>query len=391
MAAKLQTMRSGGTQHPEEIVNFMMSQLVSVPGVYDLAASKLLVTQETVPAMSVKVAQGAAFLKASGANMAYPGFLTDADASVAISSNSSGNPRKDAIVLYVDKGATPNADITNVLKLIAVDGTPAGSPVSPSDATIQAAIGSANPFLRLADVTVASGAVSILNANILDTRVEMKLKIQIADPTLAQQAASKNYVDGLAGVHAASAKTTPVDADEFGLFDSAAAWVLKKLSFLNLKLAITDWNNPIGTIRSFNVSTNPATLLGIGTWAAHGTGRVTVAIDAGQTEFDVLGETGGEKTHLLTGSESGEKGHGHSDSGHGHNVQVISTNVWWNNGGTAYGTGTQYRLTPDVASGGQLVAATGYANISSVAAANASAAHNNLQPYIVVYRWVRTA
>lgn len=241
MAAKLQTMRSGGAQHPEEIVNFMMSQLVSVPGVYDLAANKLLVTQETVPAMSVKVAQGAAFLKASGANMAYPGFLTDADASVAISSNSSGNPRKDAIVLYVDKGATPNADISNVLKLVAVEGTPAGSPTSPDNATIQTAIGSANPFLRLADVTVASGAVSILNASILDTRVEMKLKIQVADPTLAQQPASKNYVDGLkteVATHAATGKTTPVDADEIPLADSAASFGLKKLTWANLKATI---------------------------------------------------------------------------------------------------------------------------------------------------------
>ena len=236
MAAKLQTMRSGGTQHPEEIVNFMMSQLVSVPGVYDLAASKLLVTQETVPAMSVKVAQGAAFLKASGALMAYPGILTDADASVAISSNSSGNPRKDAIVLYVDKGATPNPDITNVLKLVAIAGTPAGSPVSPSDATIQAAIGSANPFLRLADVTVASGAVSILNASILDTRVEVKFKVQIADPTLAQQPASKNYVDGL--THAATGKTTPVDADEMPLQDSAASFALKKVTWANVKATL---------------------------------------------------------------------------------------------------------------------------------------------------------
>lgn len=35
--------------------------------------------------------------------------------------------------------------------------------------------------------------------------------------------------------HAATAKTTPVDADELGLSDSAASWGLKRLTFANLK------------------------------------------------------------------------------------------------------------------------------------------------------------
>lgn len=38
-----------------------------------------------------------------------------------------------------------------------------------------------------------------------------------------------------AHIHAATAKTTPVDADELGLSDSAASWGLKKLTFANLK------------------------------------------------------------------------------------------------------------------------------------------------------------
>lgn len=38
-----------------------------------------------------------------------------------------------------------------------------------------------------------------------------------------------------AHIHAATSKTTPVDADELGLSDSAASWGLKKLTFANLK------------------------------------------------------------------------------------------------------------------------------------------------------------
>lgn len=40
-----------------------------------------------------------------------------------------------------------------------------------------------------------------------------------------------------AHIHAATSKTTPVDADELGLSDSAASWGLKKLTFANLR----DW------------------------------------------------------------------------------------------------------------------------------------------------------
>jgi hypothetical protein len=76
-------------------------------------------------------------------------------------------------VLYIDLGASPNTDISNVAKAIAVQGTPAASPVAPLDAAIQTAIGASNPFIRLADVAVANGAVSIVTANILDQRAEV--------------------------------------------------------------------------------------------------------------------------------------------------------------------------------------------------------------------------
>ena len=39
-------------------------------------------------------------------------------------------------------------------------------------------------------------------------------------------------------------------------------------------------------------------------------GRAIVGRDASQTEFDVLGETGGEKTHVLTESEMPSHRHG---------------------------------------------------------------------------------
>jgi parallel beta-helix repeat protein len=53
---------------------------------------------------------------------------------------------------------------------------------------------------------------------------------------------------------------------------------------------------PIGSIYIAIVSTDPATLLGYGTWAAIAAGRVLVGLDSGDANFDVVEETGGAKT-----------------------------------------------------------------------------------------------
>lgn len=57
-----------------------------------------------------------------------------------------------------------------------------------------------------------------------------------AQGTLASTALQPGAI--ASNTHAATDKTTPVDADELGLVDSAASWVLKKLSWANLKAAI---------------------------------------------------------------------------------------------------------------------------------------------------------
>lgn len=187
------------------------------------------------------------------------------------------------------------------------------------------------------------------------------------------------------GIHSLTEKTTPADNDEVGLLDSAASYVLKRLSFLNVKVAIGSFLNPVGTIREFNVATNPATLLGFGTWAEYGKGRVTVAINATDTEFDTLEKTGGEKAHLLTGAESGEKGHNHTQNAHSHaKPSPLSSYLGGGGSNGALGSGSGWSSTTND------VASTTATN-NAVAASNAAQAHNNLQPYIVVYRWVRTA
>lgn len=171
MPAILQSMRSGsGTQHPQEVVNFFNSFLITQGGVENIQNTDFKVTQKVTPDMNVLIAMGRAIIPTSDRKMAYPVRLYSADYEQAIASNGSGNPRKDAIVLYIDTSVSPNSAIDNVAKLTRVAGTPSASPTAPDDATIQSAVGASNPFIRLANVTVASGATSITDANIEDTR-----------------------------------------------------------------------------------------------------------------------------------------------------------------------------------------------------------------------------
>jgi hypothetical protein len=61
---------------------------------------------------------------------------------------------------------------------------------------------------------------------------------------------------------------------------------------------------PIGAVFTSVVSTNPAILLGFGTWVSLGTGRVLVGYDANDSDFNAAEKTGGSKTGTPAGTVS---------------------------------------------------------------------------------------
>lgn len=173
----IRTIRSGGTQHTERSVLQIITDLVTASGVLDLSATNhLLVTaQSPTPTMNLDVAKGDAIIVDPTGN-AYP-VNVDAVANPTITANASGNPRIDAIVAYIDKSASPNSDSSNVAKIAVVAGTPAASPTAPDDTAIHSSIGSSNPYIRLADVTVVSGASSITSDKIVDKRTAITIRL----------------------------------------------------------------------------------------------------------------------------------------------------------------------------------------------------------------------
>jgi hypothetical protein len=131
---------------------------------------------------------------------------------------------------------------------------------------------------------------------------------------------------------------------------------------------------PVGSIY-FNmaVSTNPNTLLGMGTWVAYATGQVLVGIEGSGT-FDALDESLGAETasasttgsHTLTIAEM--PAHTHS---------------------TGIGTDTSGGSPTTSASGGSIV--TSGSTGGGGGHTHTTPAVSTLQPSVTVYIWKRTA
>lgn len=165
---------------------------------------------------------------------------------------------------------------------------------------------------------------------------------------------------------------------------------------------------PIGSIYSSTVSTNPNTLFGFGTWTAYGAGRVLIGDGGGFS----AGATGGSAdaivvshTHTFsasatTGTESASHTHNISisDPGHSHSYKTNSALDSDNGPGpntmaspTTQTTGTA--TTGITASAGTESAThTHSVSVSGTTDTSGSSGTNaNLQPYVVVYIWNRTA
>lgn len=128
---------------------------------------------------------------------------------------------------------------------------------------------------------------------------------------------------------------------------------------------------PVNSIYTSIVSTNPSSLFG-GTWSAFGAGRVLVGLDSGDTDFDTAEETGGAKTVTLTAAQSGLPSHAHT---------IVAGGNTFDNANTAGRVGGASTQTNATKSG----------IVNAIAGADAASAHNNVQPYIVVYFFKRTA
>ncbi len=144
---------------------------------------------------------------------------------------------------------------------------------------------------------------------------------------------------------------------------------------------------PVGSIYiNAGVSTNPATLLGFGTWTAFGAGRVMVGLNASDALFDTLEETGGSKdaivvshTHTATSTVT--------DPQHNHGASAGNFLTETGSGSYAYGgAGANISVVTNTAN-----ASTGVTVATTNSTEGSSGTNANVQPYITVAMWKRTA
>lgn len=170
----------------------------------------------------------------------------------------------------------------------------------------------------------------------------------VGEPGSAQDAATKNYVD-------------TADAAITAAYTAAIAAAITAA-----KSAL----HPVGSVYITVVTTNPATLLGFGTWTQVAQGRALFGQSGSDADFDTAEETGGSKTknleHLhaatLTGSAAANPGEDHTVTDDGSNDRDVSSNGHSHAVSVSGNTGNAGSTTQDV-----------------------------LNPYFVVYVWKRTA
>ncbi len=180
-----------------------------------------------------------------------------------------------------------------------------------------------------------------------------------------------------------------VDGSTITLIGGAMAVVDGGITKAKLATDALQLAYPVGSIyMNATVATNPGTLLGFGTWATFGAGKVPVGIDSTDADFDVVGSgtntngTTGAKTHTLGITEMPSHRHGgiQPSGNSGSNSNGFDVDNPTNGADTdAFQKFTKY-------AGGAGSDANG-----TLASAGATQAHNNLQPYIVVHMWTRTA
>ena len=163
--------------------------------------------------------------------------------------------------------------------------------------------------------------------------------------------------------------------------DGSVVWTVQ-----NIRPTALD-SYPVGSIYMSVNSTSPADLFG-GTWEAMPAGRVLLA--QGTSEWGVeyqAGSTGGEHEHQLSVGELPAHNHNVTVSTSGDHAHTFTFVKEYDAGGTEPGSAS-WRSNQGTKTTEQAGTHTHTVTISNT---GSNYPHNNLQPYISVYCWHRTA
>ena len=232
------------------------------------------------------------------------------------------------------------------------------------------ALSQADEHLRLIKATVKATFPNV-DAAVTATPTELnKSTAIVSDGTNAtfNTGITAAKIKTLIGLTDSSAITTNTDSE--GEVTPVLATGVTAVEVWGLvKSAALDSIYPVGAIYTAITSGSPATVFG-GTWVSFGQGRVLVGHDdAADPDTDFVAPSGdgssvlvgGAKTHTLSVDEI---------PSHTHGISNFEDPTGTGSNGSANGASSFSTVNTDATGGG--------------------GAHNNLQPYVVVYMWKRT-
>lgn len=156
----------GRTDHTAKLFRRVFGSLVQTPGVSNIVSDWKVSQRGAGADKSVDVAAGTGWIPQFGDNGPYAAYA-DSVKNVPLAANTSGFSRIDSIVAQIHDAELFGGNDDWIF--VPIQGTPSGSPVPPT---------LPDTSLLLANVLLANGYASVLNANITDLRVPTQTRGQ---------------------------------------------------------------------------------------------------------------------------------------------------------------------------------------------------------------------
>lgn len=180
------------------------------------------------------------------------------------------------------------------------------------------------------------------------------------------------------------------DSNKFKVaIDAAIQEALEDFDLTSLISSNLEKMYPVGSIYISEKADNPSTFFGFGTWVQYAKGRTLVGVDSADSQFAAPGNTGGSK-------ETEKHTHKFTSIFHLRNSKSTAGNVnedvWKGTGSKNFAYVMENDSTPNYYKAG--TSGSGKSTkitIEGPTDSFGSGTSGNLQPYITVYIWKRTA
>lgn len=262
-------------------------------------------------------------------------------------------------------------------------------------AEIDSKVAAAEDSRKAAAQSASSAADSMKAAQTSKEAAEASANSASSSATTATEQADRaqDIADSLEGLAGITGIATTEEAIA-GVVDNKAMTPLKTKEAIDTLVSmqrLIDLIYPVGSIYTSVNSTSPTDLFG-GTWEEMPAGRVLLAQGASEWGLEYkAGSTDGEHEHQLSVEEQPEHNHTAICNTAGEHSHTLSINNSYN---------SDFFPNQDLFSRGENKSGIGtkstnisgsHSHIVNISNSGGGKSHNNMQPYIAVYMWMRTA